>query len=137
MIQTNKFTRDNEIVKIQFPAPSCNQTTETILKDTPSVTVKKVNPHYVTISPKTPRTPRTSRASLLKCDALGFIYGSPITSLKFGRKPTKIEVVQLYMHLYDEVSCVPEMNLAFRGLKLGNFVQMSPDKKITARALLL
>ena len=115
MIQTNKFTRDNEIVKIHFPVPSCIQTSETILKDTPSVTVKKVNPHYVTVSP---RTPRTSRASLLKCDALGFIYGSPITSLKFGRIPTKIEVVQLYMHLYDQVSCVPEMNLAFRGLKL-------------------
>ena len=111
MIQTNKFTRDNEIVKIQFPAPSYIQTTETILKDTPSVTVKKVNPHYVTISPRTQRTPT------IKCDSLGFIYGSPITSLKFGRIPTKIEVVQLYMHLYDQVSCVPEMNLAFRGLE--------------------
>ena len=115
MIQTNKFTRDNEIVKIQFPVPSCIQTKETILKDTPSVTMKKVNPHYVTISPKTPRTPRTPTS---KFDTLGFIYGSPITSLKFGRIPTKIEVVQLYMHLYDQVSCVPEMNLAFRGLKL-------------------
>ena len=116
MIQTNKFTRDNEIVKIQFPMPSCIQTKETILKDNPSITIKKVNPHFVTISPKTPRTPRTP---LSKCDSLGFIYGSPITSLKFGRIPTKIEVVQLYMHLYDEVSCVPEMSLAFRGLKLG------------------
>ena len=114
MIQTNKFTRDNEIVKIQFPAPSCIQTTETILKDDPSVTIKKVNPHYVTISPKTPRPPRTPTS---KWNSLGFIYGSPITSLKFGRIPTKIEVVQLYMHLYDQVSCVPEMNLAFRGLE--------------------
>ena len=110
MIQTNKFTRDNEIVKIQFPAPSCIQTTETILKDTPSVTVKKVNPHYVTISPRTPRTPT------VKCDSLRFIYGSPITSLKFGRIPTKIEVVQLYMHLYDQVSCVEPY---IRELELG------------------
>ena len=116
MIQTNKLTRDNEIVKIQFPVPSCIQTTETILKDNPSVTVKKVNPHFVTISPRTPRSPRTPTS---KCDSLGFIYGSPITSLKFGRIPTKIEVVQLYMHLHNEVSCVPEMNLASRGLKLG------------------
>ena len=50
----------------------------------------------VTISPKTPRTPT------LKCDSLGIIYGSPITSLRFGRIPTKLEVVQLYMHLYDQ-----------------------------------
>ena len=111
MNQTNKLTKVNEIVKIQFPVPSCIQTIETILKDT--VTVKKVNPHYVTVSPRTPRTPTS------KCDSLGIIYGSPITSLKFGRIPTKIEVVQLYMHLYDQVSCVPEMNLAFRFLKLG------------------
>ena len=104
-----------EIVKIQFPMPSCIQTTETILKDNPSITIKKVNPHFVTISPKTPRTPRTP---LSKCDSLGFIYGSPITSLKFGRIPTKIEVVQLYMHLYDQVSCVPEMNLAFRRVEI-------------------
>ena len=83
-----------------------------ILEDIPSVAIMKVSPHYVTISPKTPRTPTS------KCDSLGFIYGSPITSLKFERIPTKIEVVQLYMHLYDQVSCVPEMNLAFRGLKL-------------------
>ena len=98
MNQPNKLTKTNEIVKIQFPVPSRIQTMETILKDTPSVTIKKVNPHYVTISPRTPRTPTS------KCDSLGFIYGSPITSLKFGRIPTKMEVVQLYMHLYDQVS---------------------------------
>ena len=113
MNQTNKLTKTNEIVKIQFPVPSRIQTMETILKDTPSVTIKKVNPHYVTISPKTPRTPTS------KCDSLGFIYGSPITSLKFERIPTKMEVVQLYMHLYDQViSSVPEMSLTFRGFKL-------------------
>ena len=103
MNQTNKLTKANEIVKIQFPVPSCIQTMETVLKDTPSVTVKKINPHYVTISPRTPRVQWTTS----KCDYLGIIYGSPITSLKFGRIPTKMEVVQLYMHLYDQVSCVP------------------------------
>ena len=57
-----------------------------ILEDIPSVT----------ISPKTPRTPTS------KCDSLGIIYGLPITSLQFGRIPTKMDVVQLYMHLYDQ-----------------------------------
>ena len=47
-----------------------------------------------------PISPRTPTA---KCDQLGFLYGSPITSLPAGRKPTKSEVVQLYMHLYDQV----------------------------------
>jgi hypothetical protein len=62
-----------------------------ILEDIPSVTIMKVSP---AIHPKTPRTPTS------KCDSLGIIYGLPITSLQFGRIPTKMEVVQLYMHLY-------------------------------------
>ena len=49
-------------------------------------------------SPKTPKTPSCS-----KKESLGFIYGDPISSLIAGRKPTKIEVIQLYMHLFDEV----------------------------------
>ena len=48
-----------------------------------------------------PISPRTPTA---KCDQLGFLYGSPITSLPAGRKPTKSEVVQLYMHLHDQVN---------------------------------
>ena len=51
--------------------------------------------------PKRPRTLTTA-----KCDQLGFLYGSPITSLPEGRKPTKSEVVQLYMHLHDQVNNV-------------------------------
>ena len=61
-----------------------------ILEDIPSVTIMKVSP---AISPRTPTS---------KCDSLGIIYGLPITSLQFGRIPTKMEVVQLYMHLYDQ-----------------------------------
>ena len=49
-----------------------------------------------------PISPRTLTTA--KCDQLGFLYGSPITSLPGGRKPTKCEVVQLYMHLHDQVN---------------------------------
>ena len=55
--------------------------------------------------PKTPKmspgmkTPR----SVTKKDSLGIIYGDPILCLPEGRKPTKLELIQLYMHLFDEV----------------------------------
>ena len=50
-------------------------------------------------SPKTPKTP----GSVTKKQSLGIIYGDAISSLPSGRNPTKIEVIQLYMHLFDEV----------------------------------
>ena len=49
-----------------------------------------------------PVRPRTLTTA--KCDQLGFLYGSPITSLPAGRKPTKSDVIQLYMHLHDQVN---------------------------------
>ena len=49
-----------------------------------------------------PRTPRTP-GSATKKSSLGIIYGDPLVSLPIDRKPTKIEVVQLYMHLFDVV----------------------------------
>ena len=48
----------------------------------------------------------TGSRTTTKCDKLGFIYGSPITTLPAGRKPTKSEVIQLYMHLHDQVNYV-------------------------------
>ena len=50
-------------------------------------------------SPRTPRTPSVSRK-----DAIGHVFGDPITNLVPGRKPKKCEVIKLWMHLYDQVS---------------------------------
>ena len=55
------------------------------------------------MDPTPPRTPKTPTS---KSESLGIIYGAPITDLRFERKPTKFDVIQLYMHLYDEVSLV-------------------------------
>ena len=57
--------------------------------------------------PKTPKLspgagPMTPR-SVTKKDSLGIIYGDSIASLPEDKKPTKIELVQLYMHLFDKV----------------------------------
>ena len=49
-----------------------------------------------------PRTP----GSVTKKDSMAIIYGDSIVALPMGRKPTKMEVVQLYMHHFDEVRFV-------------------------------
>ena len=46
-----------------------------------------------TVGPKT---------ALSRYEALGFLYGLPITNFIPGRKPTNIEVVRLWMHIYDQ-----------------------------------
>jgi hypothetical protein len=52
----------------------------------------------------TPASPRTPRTPTSRSDALEFLYGPPINEFLTGRKPTKFEVVQLYMHYFDQVS---------------------------------
>ena len=58
-----------------------------------------------------PKTPKLSPgagpmtpSSVTKKDLLGLIYGDPILCLPQDKTPTKIELVQLYMHLFDKVS---------------------------------
>ena len=90
-----------------------------ILEDIPSVTIMKVSP---AISPRTPTS---------KCDSLGIIYGLPITSLQFGRIPTKMEVVQLYMHLYDQ----KRGNSTFKMPKDGKKKRSSKRSRITSKPI--
>ena len=47
--------------------------------------------------PPSPRTP------VPRVDAIGYVFGNPITNLEQGRKPTKREIIQLWMHLHDTV----------------------------------
>ena len=48
-------------------------------------------------SPRPPASPRTPTS---RAESLEFLYGTPIDNFFPGRKPTKIEVVQLYIHYY-------------------------------------
>ena len=47
--------------------------------------------------PPSPRTP------VPRVDAIGYVFGNPISNLEHGRKPTKREIIQLWMHLHDTV----------------------------------
>ena len=42
------------------------------------------------------------KTALSRYEALGFLYGLPLTNFIPGRKPTNIEVVRLWMHIYDK-----------------------------------
>lgn len=55
-------------------------------------------------SPASPRTPASPKTPTSRADALEFLYGAPINQFVPGRKPTKIEIVQLYMYYFDQVS---------------------------------
>ena len=47
--------------------------------------------------PPSPRTP------VSRPDAIGYVFGNPITNFEHGRKPKKCEIIQLWMNLHDTV----------------------------------
>ena len=48
--------------------------------------------------PHTPKTPKSRN------DAIGFIFGNPMSEFVPTEKPKKSHVIKVWMHLYDTVS---------------------------------
>ena len=63
------------------------------LLTTPALNLDQLPHGLDSIKPGTPTTPLLSPNPKSRQDSLGFIYGSPISELQPGRKPTKTEVV--------------------------------------------
>ena len=53
------------------------------------------------ISPAT--TPRTPKTPVTRLQAIGYFFDHAITRFMPGVKPTRFQLVQLWMHVYDKV----------------------------------
>ena len=60
-----------------------------------------IPPHNIEPGNTPPHTPKTPKS---RNDAIGFIFGNPMSEFVPTEKPKKSHIIKVWMHLYDTVS---------------------------------